>query len=101
MKVAVVYSALPAEGGGVFTFEDAMRRGLDQLGPASRHEFVEYTAGGDARGATPIPQTRRVRYARSARRQVVALQDRFEAPRLSWRTWFQRAPAAEGGEVRW
>jgi glycosyltransferase involved in cell wall biosynthesis len=104
VKVAVVYSALPAEGGGVFTFEDAMRRGLVQLAGSSRHEFVTYALGS---GAPPdgetitIPQTRRNRYERLARRQVVGLQDRWDTPRLSWRTWFQRSLDEQGVDFVW
>jgi glycosyltransferase involved in cell wall biosynthesis len=104
VKVAVVYSALPAEGGGVFTFEDAMRRGLAELAPGSHHEFVTYALGGgrDASGdAISIPQTRRTRYSRVARRQVVSFQDRVDAPRVSWRTWFQRSLDAQGVDFVW
>jgi glycosyltransferase involved in cell wall biosynthesis len=102
MKVAVVFSALPAEGGGVFTFEDAMRRGLDQLGPASRHEFVTYALGESGDGETiGIPQTRRTRYERLVRRRVVATQDSVDAPRARWRTWFQRSLDEQGVEFVW
>jgi glycosyltransferase involved in cell wall biosynthesis len=102
LKVAVVFSALPAEGGGVFTFEDAMRRGLEQLGPASRHEFVTYAVGASGDGETiGIPQTRRTRYERLVRRRVVAGQDSVDAPRARWRTWFQRSLDEQGIEFVW
>jgi glycosyltransferase involved in cell wall biosynthesis len=104
LKVAVVYSALPAEGGGVFTFEDAMRRGLEQVAPTSRHEFVTYALAGDrddGGDTISIPQTRRTRYERVARRRVVALQDRFDAPRVPWRTWFQRSLDAQEVDFVW
>jgi glycosyltransferase involved in cell wall biosynthesis len=91
VKVAVVFSALPAEGGGVFTFEDSMRRGLDQLGAGSRHEFVTYALGEGRPGTIGIPQTRRTRYERLVRRRLVAAQDSVDAPRAGWRTWFQRS----------
>jgi glycosyltransferase involved in cell wall biosynthesis len=100
LKVAVVYSALPAEGGGVFTFEDAMRRGLAQLAAGSRHEFVTYALGGGG-DAISIPQTRRTRYERIARRKVVSLQDRIDAPRVSWRTWFQRSLDEQDVDFVW
>jgi glycosyltransferase involved in cell wall biosynthesis len=102
VKVAVVYSALPAEGGGVFTFEDAMRRGLERLAPDSRHEFVTYVHGeGRAGEAIGIPQTRRTRYERLARRRLVSAQDRMDAPRAGWRTWFQRSLDEQGIEFVW
>ena len=92
VRVAVVYSALPAEGGGVFTFEDAMRRGSSAWRPtavtSSSPTCTARAAPGDAIG---IPQTRRARYERIARRRVVSAQDRMDAPRVGWRTWFQRS----------
>lgn len=91
MRVAVVFSALPAEGGGVFTFEDSVRRGLEEHRGASRHEFVTYAVGDGGGETIGIPQTRRNRYERVTRRRLVRAQDSVDAPRARWRTWFQRS----------
>lgn len=102
MRVAVVFSALPADGGGGFTFEGSIRRGIAELAESSRHEFVMYAPGDDQPdGTIGIPQTRRERYQRVARRRILAAQDRFGGPRFSWRTWFQRSLDEQGVEFVW
>jgi glycosyltransferase involved in cell wall biosynthesis len=102
VKVAVVFSALPADGGGAFTFEASVRRGLDELAETSGHEFVLYAPGeGGTKGVIGIPQTKRERFGRVLRRRVLAAQDRVGGPRAKLRTWFQRSLEDQGVEFVW
>lgn len=101
MKVAVVFSSLPAEGGGGHTFERSLRSGLDELSAESRHEFVTFVPGGGQPGEVPIRRTRRDGFRKVGRRGLLTAQDRMGMPRAAWRTSFQRTLDERGIDFVW
>jgi glycosyltransferase involved in cell wall biosynthesis len=103
MKVAVVFYALPPEGGGAHTFGGSLLEAIRAAEAGSDHSFVVYSAGGGPPppGVAAIPFTRFERYRR---RLVYALrdaQDRAGMPRFGFKTWFERSLEEQGASLVW
>jgi glycosyltransferase involved in cell wall biosynthesis len=102
VKVAVVFYGLGPEGGGVHTFQRSLLATLRETGPASGHEFVYYTAGGgDEPGVIAIPAGRGARVRRRGLEVVREAYDRFNVPRRSAQTWFERSLDEHGIDFVW
>ena len=104
MKVAAVFWGPQPSAGGLYTFGESLFDALQELAPASRHEFVYYVAGtrGDrARHLVEIPTTRRYRYRRNA---IYLLRDivvHAGALHGRPRTWFERSLAEQRIQLVW
>lgn len=103
MKVAVVFYALPPEGGGAHTFGGSLLEAIRAAEPGSAHSFVAYAAGGGPAppGVKPIPFTRFERYRRRALYSLRDAQDRAGMPRLRLKTWFEQSLDDEQVSLVW
>jgi glycosyltransferase involved in cell wall biosynthesis len=103
VKVAVVFYALPREGGGAHTFGGGLLEAIRAAEPGSGHSFVAYAAGGGPAppGVKAIPFTRFERYRRRAVYSLRDAQDRAGMPRLRVKTWFERSLEAERASLVW
>jgi glycosyltransferase involved in cell wall biosynthesis len=103
VKVAVVFYALPPEGGGAHTFGGALLEAIRDAGASSGHSFVAYSAGGGPAppGVTAIPFSRFERYRRRILYALRDAQDRAGMPRLGLKTWLEQSLERERVSLVW
>jgi glycosyltransferase involved in cell wall biosynthesis len=102
VRVAVIFSGLPPESGGAFTFQQTLLRTLRGLSGSSEHEFVFYSAGGGG-GADviEIPGGRREQWRMVGLRAMRGAADRLDARRKDSGTWLERSLADKDVDFVW
>lgn len=104
MNVAVVSFGLRPEGGGGHTFQWMLLDALQDAAGESQHRFLFYLGGdpGDLHmDYIKVPFNRLARARRSAIIGLRDFQDRRNAPRLPWRTWFEKSLEQNDIDLVW